>query len=196
MVWRVKNQRARFQHVRLRTRIVLGVRRNFREGHITGRVDKLPKLAVRYWRSIDPECANGHAMCGRLFRIVLVRAHSERPAWNEHHVGAIAYNRQGRVGLSSSFGLRHRRGTPFDIVQYPQGVAGCVRKIIVQPQGLCSSSQSYLNAVGRVPTTILPYRQWLAERPIAPKSGLSTAVADIRVGSIVLKRQRSGAMAN
>ena len=70
VVWRVENQRSRFQHMCLRIRIVFRVRGNFREGHMAGRIDKLPELAVRDWGSIDPEGAHGHAMNRRLFRVM------------------------------------------------------------------------------------------------------------------------------
>ena len=84
----------------------------------------------------------------RLFRVMLVRAHPERAALDEDHVGPISSNRHARAGLSLSFYLRHRRDAPFDGPICSRHGRDRVRKITAQPQGLCSSSQSLdLNAV-------------------------------------------------
>jgi hypothetical protein len=75
----------RREHLGLRARIVVGVRGLFRERHIAGIVDEAAELLVRNRVLVHPERADRDAMRGRLFQIVLVRAHQEFAARDLHH---------------------------------------------------------------------------------------------------------------
>src|SRR5262249_60111707 len=69
---RLEHQRCRLQHVRQRAGIVLGVRGDFRKGHIGAGVDELAKLTVGDGRAIHPKPIDTDAMSWRLFWIMLI----------------------------------------------------------------------------------------------------------------------------
>src|SRR6516162_5018817 len=87
MLWRAEYQRARPQHVGQSARIVLRIRYELGEGDMPGRPDKLAKLAVGHRGAIDPEGADRHPMCRRLFRVMAVRPHAEGAAAKPDHIG-------------------------------------------------------------------------------------------------------------
>ena len=78
MFRRREDERPGEDHVRKRAGIVLRIRRDFRNGDMSRRLDELLELPVRDGRPVDPEVVDGHAMNGSLFGIMLVRSHSER----------------------------------------------------------------------------------------------------------------------
>ena len=73
--------------MRQRARIIVRVRRNLGKGDVVGCLDEFLELPVCHRRSVHPERVNRDAVDRRLLRIVPVRAHAERAAGNEHHVG-------------------------------------------------------------------------------------------------------------
>jgi hypothetical protein len=82
---RGEDERSGIEHVRQRAWIILRVGRDFSEGDVAGRLDKLSELAVCHRCSVDPKTIDRNTMGGRLFGVVLIRPHAERAAWNEHH---------------------------------------------------------------------------------------------------------------
>jgi hypothetical protein len=84
---RREDQRTGVEHVRQRTGIVFGIRRNFRKGYMAGSLDEFLELTVCHRGAVNPESVNGHAMDRRLFWIMPVRSHVEGAAWDEDHVG-------------------------------------------------------------------------------------------------------------
>src|SRR5579864_1606738 len=83
---RREHKRARIEHMRQRTRIILRVWRNFRESDVAGFLNELAKLSVGDGRPVHPKRGDGDAMSWCLLRIMLIRSHSERAAWNPQHV--------------------------------------------------------------------------------------------------------------
>src|SRR4029078_1510821 len=60
-----------------------------RKGHVPGRLNERPELAIGDRRAVDQEISDGDAMHRRFFWIVLVRSHAERTAGNPDHVSGI-----------------------------------------------------------------------------------------------------------
>ena len=100
MIGRREHQRARIDHVREYSRIILGVGRNLGDRDVTGSLHELPELPVCHGMAIHPETVDGHAMRGGFFRIMFVRPHAKSAAGYPDHLidlrGVVA---NGGVGL-------------------------------------------------------------------------------------------------
>ncbi|GJE45161.1 hypothetical protein AEGHOMDF_4355 [Methylobacterium soli] len=83
----LEHQGARLQHVRQRARIILRIRPLLRDGHVAGRPHEGPELRIGDRGGVDPEPVDADPMDRRLLRVMPVRAHAERAARQEDHVG-------------------------------------------------------------------------------------------------------------
>ena len=85
MIGRREHQRARIDHVREHSRIILRIRRDLGDGDMLGRLDEFLELPVCHRMAVHPEAVDGDAMRRGFFRIMLVRAHAESTAGYPDH---------------------------------------------------------------------------------------------------------------
>ena len=85
MVGRREHQRARIDHVREHSGIILRIGRDLGDGDVAGSLHELPELPVRHGMAVHPEAIHGDAMRRGFFRIMLVRAHAESAAGYPDH---------------------------------------------------------------------------------------------------------------
>ena len=75
-------QRTGEQHLGQRSGIVLGSRRDFGEGDMTGLTDESRKAFVSDRRAVYPEAVHRHQVRRSFLRIMIVRSHAEGTAGN------------------------------------------------------------------------------------------------------------------
>ena len=95
-----KDQRARLQHVRQGSSIVLGLGCDLGERDVARRLDEMPELTVLHRRAFDPERIDGDAVHGRFLGIMTVGPHAEGAALDADHVRAegLISRRNGTLG--------------------------------------------------------------------------------------------------
>ncbi len=84
--WLHERERPCVNHLWERTRILRGVRRDLSECRVAGRIHEPGEAPVGDRIAVHPEPVHRDAVHGAFFRIVLVRSHAERAAWNPDHV--------------------------------------------------------------------------------------------------------------
>ena len=117
MVGRREHQRARVDHVREHSGIILRIRRDLGDGDVPGSLHELPELPVCHRMAVHPEAVHGDAMRRGFFRIMLVRAHTESTAgYPDHRLGLRGGVINGSIGLGRSCRekRRHFRALPLD----------------------------------------------------------------------------------
>ena len=92
---RAEHQRAGAEHVREGAGIVLRIRGNLRERHVSGRADEFAELPVRNRRLVNPECLDFHPMRRRLLRVMGIRPHAKDPGRNMRHMRRRDRGRRG-----------------------------------------------------------------------------------------------------
>ena len=85
MVGRQEHQRARIDHVREHSGIILRIGHDLGDGDVASSLDELPELPVRHRIAVHPKTVHRDSVRRRFFGIMLVRAHAECAARNPDH---------------------------------------------------------------------------------------------------------------
>ena len=150
--WR-ERQRARIDHVRENSGIILRIRRNLRDGDVTRLIDEFLELAVRHRMPVDPEAVDLDAMDRRFLGVMPVGAHAERAARNEQHLRRIRTAasfecRQGSDRLVQTR-LQHVHRPSGGSVERERPMAGARRHVVRRIESLRASHLASSDAEGR-----------------------------------------------
>ena len=86
---RREHQRARVDHMREHSRIILRVRCDFSDGDVFGGPYEFPELPVCHRIAVHPEAVHGDAVRRSFFGIMLVRSHAESATGYPDHPVAL-----------------------------------------------------------------------------------------------------------
>ena len=108
MVGRQEHQRARIDHVREHSRIILRIGHDLGDGDVPGSPYEFPELPVRHGMAVHPEAVHRDAVRRGFFRIMLVRPHAKCAAgYPDHSIGLRGGVINGDIGLGR--GCREKR---------------------------------------------------------------------------------------
>jgi hypothetical protein len=108
-----EHQRARIDHVREHSRIILGIGYDLRDGDVLGGPYELPELPVRHRIAVHPKTVHRDTVRRRFFGIMLVRSHAESATWNpDHPVRMRGVVISPDISLSSGRREQRRHVTP------------------------------------------------------------------------------------
>ena len=118
MVGRQEHQRARVDHVREHSGIILRIRRDLGNGDVAGSPYEFPELPVCHGMTVHPEAVHGDAMRRGFFGIMPVRSHAKSAAVYPDHFLDVCEDgvttEASDVGLAAGCAVIFERCLPID----------------------------------------------------------------------------------